>query len=1150
MIKIIKYTYIVILLALLNVASSCVDDFDRMGKDPYVEGIAELAVELNYEAETSRALTSRAYTGGEAGNAISNIESLVMLVYDGDELYRKYDIIGENITLDPDISNVVNSKDQDNRLPEDKNPVTGEPSGDDKTGKVTFNMKLQSGQNYYIYAVANMGNLSGYEEEIQTRDGLKSISRSWDPEILKNNSEMFGVFSLKPDRDATDKDPLEISALTKTLHSWVRRLASKVTVAFDGSELYNGVEVYVTDIYLKDIPKTCFLGKDNTPGAVAEGETPLSPDKRHEVLHEDGGHINIQTLPENITTIIPTNYLHLCNDEHSYLGAYDNNATAETVDKTHSNIAPALFFYENKQGTGKSKKQDALNDNGDEIPDNKIDFPNPDMNKPGTGWKDEKPFGTYVEVKGFYRCTTADGHVSYGPIIYRFMLGQDVEKDYNATRNTHYQLTLAFKGYGNDADWHIEYQEKRGMYSTSPQYISYLYNKQMVTTIKIVGILKDNSTLKARIVDKTSEFNGIYDSELDPLWRPWGDGTTSFPNIKDSYEWAGISYYYKGTVYDEGAHQGFLSLKKTKLNKLLPPSGYDFDTPSWEIPFNKALEQSRNYYYKERKNGERDYDLGDNNSDELQPLGDAEDGEYTVKITKRNTENVPTERIVKIPLYTRAKELITRTGFTGNNPFYSYPRKQRVQFTATLYKPEKKVYEDTTFMLEIIQVRRILNPKGVWRKAGSTEPFTVRLLRLTEDDNNTGFSDFVSEGAWSAEIMTDPNGIITLSSTRDGSGDDAAPQVFAKRIQGATEKPIDFKINFTGVSGCAIVRVRYHNYTCEHDIFCREGYDPIVLRTDVANKVKWTSYNVDHFKDGYAVLTNSPLDEGSLFRRECEIAITSANNSKFPRPKGDASSVSAPGPFSVIKADGTAGTLPWNDIKGSWSTSDVRREWTIKNTEYRIPTIDEYFQMMSPNEALDFPLSKAYGIIYGDGAKGVQYSRSDAYGYTTTPDGKSEKGMIGVIVYNTANANQVFFPLGTEACGRRKGAGNPNGTGQNRDKPGTLRYATRSEYYGIRSELPAAGAWNYEFYRWNGNIVEPIGFQPLFYDLYRRPGAVYWSRDWYKNGNTGFSMSCALDMNFFTMGFEGFQNAAAANPETSDACFLRLVDIKEESTTK
>ena len=31
--------------------------------------------------------------------------------------------------------------------------------------------------------------------------------------------------------------------------------------------------------------------------------------------------------------------------------------------------------------------------------------------KEGSGWKDEKPYGTYVEVTGYYRCTAANEHV-------------------------------------------------------------------------------------------------------------------------------------------------------------------------------------------------------------------------------------------------------------------------------------------------------------------------------------------------------------------------------------------------------------------------------------------------------------------------------------------------------------------------------------------------------------------------------------------------------------------------------------------------------------------------------------------------------------------------------------------------------------------
>ncbi len=41
---------------------------------------------------------------------------------------------------------------------------------------------------------------------------------------------------------------------------------------------------------------------------------------------------------------------------------------------------------------GKSKKQ---SQNGVDI-----DYPDPDEQKEGSGWKDEKPYGTYVEVTG------------------------------------------------------------------------------------------------------------------------------------------------------------------------------------------------------------------------------------------------------------------------------------------------------------------------------------------------------------------------------------------------------------------------------------------------------------------------------------------------------------------------------------------------------------------------------------------------------------------------------------------------------------------------------------------------------------------------------------------------------------------------------
>ncbi|WP_438589759.1 hypothetical protein [Duncaniella muris] len=49
-------------------------------------------------------------------------------------------------------------------------------------------------------------------------------------------------------------------------------------------------------------------------------------------------------------------------------------------------------------------------------------------------------------------------------------------------------------------------------------------------------------------------------------------------------------------------------------------------------------------------------------------------------------------------------------------------------------------------------------------------------------------------------------------------------------------------------------------------------------------------------------------------------------------------------------------------------------------------------------------------FVYGDGAREVKNQTSDAYGYLKTADGKSEKGMIGVIVYNNKTARPDLLP--------------------------------------------------------------------------------------------------------------------------------------------
>ena len=53
----------------------------------------------------------------------------------------------------------------------------------------------------------------------------------------------------------------------------------------------------------------------------------------------------------------------------------------------------------------------------------------------------------------------------------------------------------------------------------------------------------------------------------------------------------------------------------------------------------------------------------------------------------------------------------------------------------------------------------------------------------------------------------------------------------ADTVRGSTGTPIDFTIRFNGTcneneSRCAIIRVDYHNYSCQHLIFVRQGEAP------------------------------------------------------------------------------------------------------------------------------------------------------------------------------------------------------------------------------------------------------------------------------------------------------------------------------------
>ena len=192
------------------------------------------------------------------------------------------------------------------------------------------------------------------------------------------------------------------------------------------------------------------------------------------------------------------------------------------------------------------------------------------------------------------------------------------------------------------------------------------------------------------------------------------------------------------------------------------------------------------------------------------------------------------------------------------------------------------------------------------------------------------------------------------------------------RIEGESEHPIDFQINFNGSEGFAIVKVRYHNYTCEHDIFCRNGYGDVDINDD---GIKWSSFNVHHFKNGdEPVLTQSPIEGGSLFRRGSYIAILEEN---------DGAIGTALSSYQVMMPDGSKTSKGWSEV----AVTKAQEFWKIDSkkadSQRHIAAIEDYNTLISTypdavsgitGDDLDYKIKKAYGVVYADGATVVQLS--------------------------------------------------------------------------------------------------------------------------------------------------------------------------------
>lgn len=200
---------------------------------------------------------------------------------------------------------------------------------------------------------------------------------------------------------------------------------------------------------------------------------------------------------------------------------------------------------------------------------------------------------------------------------------------------------------------------------------------------------------------------------------------------------------------------------------------------------------------------------------------------------------------------------------------------------------------------------------------------------------------------------------------------------------------------------------------------------------------------------------------------------------------------------------------------------------TVNGKVCTVATVDDFMNLKKATE-------QGYGVLYGDGATEVQSDLNKAYGYQRDVNGVADAkyGMRGCFAYVAKEGDplrgyHVFFPIGASGYGHRK----------------------HSTYRGLGTE-PVDGTLRYACGRTSQNTSEAM---PLFYDLYMRPGAIYWAKQigTAVNANTGkLESSVALDINYFTFDFNYlpptniFQKEVSNGNDfqNSDACFIRCVD--------
>ncbi|MDE5800482.1 MAG: hypothetical protein K2H74_05610 [Paramuribaculum sp.] len=1063
-----------VLLALIF--TSCQDD---LLYDNTVIGEGEADIHVKVEFHSLEPALSRS-----AGNAVDRVDQLWVVIYkvnaDGSEagLYEKvrlydrvagYTLAGSDFNIDQ-TGNVDVPVDAETVTPsgnQNVGPADGTISGSgEKTPSATFKLLHIPYGRYKMFAVANV-DLT--DVDCTTIDDLRGTRFDWQTNVSLDN-QMFGYFTMTTPSSAEtssgfDAPLLVINQNTVSLHSWIKRLVSKVTVSFDASDLKDNVRIYIKSVTIHDIPASCALGEVNTPDdddqLIRNGESFTYYAAGDE---SDANHENWQIVL--------------------------SKGDALAGQTGHTEADQALYFYENMQGNypgvaSMDKRQDP----------NAVGTPI-DSLADGPDYKDSRLYGTYVEVIGYYDSRHKD-KVSQGPIRYRFMLGKNSTYDYNAERNYHYKLTLKFRGWANEADWHISYKEYTPTLITpEPYYISYLYDQQMDFPARVIlpeEWDKSQYYVKAEIVENN--------------WFPWdrklNNGKGGRPaefvgaqNVESGFAWntGSLNIYtpvtynkdtYDGDPYKGGNYVGFLSLRPNTADVIgtdaeVQAQTGGLDANGYGTHANSYLE----WYYKNNNLAVNQYSL-----------------------VGANTSYDPIDKSVhmKIPMYTRNKEMVPSSDFTGNNPFSAYYRYAKVRFTlwqktgsgdkAIEFKNEDGEWE-TERIATIYQVPRIENPKAIYRDAGNDQEFEIKLMVLPKADA-TYYETFKSDGPWRAYVDRQTESFIELYD-RNGNKADT--------IKGVTDEYIVFKYKPSGVIGdnetrSGVIKVEYHDYNCFHLIFVRQGYHKGVQLGDAS----WSCYNVYATSRGGATpdrnnlapsdetsvpvaLTKSPLSVGSFLKRcQYNYSIREANNAKY----GWLESVTNPATDSLLTTVHIAAgdivesnnrDVMWASIQGfAWANYGASEErytkhwadtWTAvggfrDNETFAVPTAENYNSLLAN---CDF----GYGIVYADGATTTESNAKLASGYTDYENNGVEStcGVRACVVYDEFDGRNIIFPLG-ELGQARRACTSPWGDD---NAPFVDPGVGSLTYGGLRSVLS-----------------KPENrYRPYTYNLYRDPGGLYW----------------------------------------------------------